>query len=397
MSHRRRHLEDLRGASRLAIEATLRLTEVVESMHRTIVGGPEALGRPLDGAAGAVLGPIYGGIRGAARLVGSGIDGALAHLSQVVGERAPAAEHEAVLAVVNGVLGDYLHDSGNPLAIPMRLRRDGQPLPTDRDKLRTLLGSEARKLLVLVHGSCMNDRQWLRRGHDHGAALAAAHGFTAVYLHYNSGLHVSTNGRAFADELQQLIDAWPGGVDELVIVGHSMGGLVTRSACDAAETSGHGWRATLSKLVTIGTPHHGAPLERRGNWIDVVLGVNRYAAPLARLGKIRSAGVTDLRFGNVRDEDWSTRDRFAAGGDPRRPLALPEGVACFAIAGTLTREPAASLRSDGLVPVDSALGRSEVVPDVGFPPEHQWIAHGTGHIDLLGAESVSARLLAWLG
>ncbi len=397
VSDRRRHLEDLRGASRLVIEATIGITGVVESMHRTIAAGPDALGRPLDGAVAAVLRPIYGGIRGATRLVGSGIDGALARLSTVVGERAPAAEHEAVLAVVNGVLGDYLHDSGNPLAIPMRLRRAGQPLPTDREQLRASLGPSARRLLVLVHGSCRNDRQWLRRGHDHGAVLAAAHGFTPVYLHYNSGLHVSTNGRMFSGVLQSLVDAWPGELDELVIVGHSMGGLVARSACDAAEASGHGWRATLSKLVTIGTPHHGAPLERGGNWIDVLLGINRYVAPLARLGKIRSAGVTDLRFGNVRDEDWSARDRFAAGGDPRRPLALPAGVACFAIAGTLTREPGPSLRSDGLVPVDSALGRSDAAPDIGFPTDHQWIAHGTGHIDLLDAETVSTRLLAWLG
>jgi pimeloyl-ACP methyl ester carboxylesterase len=396
MSHQRRHLEDLRGASRLVIDATTGITELVESMHRTIAGGPDTLGRPLEGPVGAVLGPIYGGIRGVTKLVGAGIDGALARLSGVVDAQAPVAEHEAVLAVVNGVLGDYLHDTDNPLAIQMRLRRGGRPLTLQREALATELGSDARRLLVLVHGSCMNDRQWLRRGHDHGAALATELGFTPVYVHYNSGLHVSTNGRAFAHELRKLTDAWPGELDELVLVGHSMGGLVARSACEFAEVGAYGWRKRVSKLVCLGTPHHGAPLERGGNWIDVLLGVNRYAAPLSRLGKIRSAGVTDLRFGNVRDEDWSSRGRFEPGDDPRTPLPLPAGVDCFAIAGTLTPEPGTTLRSDGLVPVDSALGRGETAPDLEFPPDHQWIAYGTGHLDLLDSPAVYAQLTEWL-
>ncbi len=388
MTNTRNHVDDLRGASRLAIDATQGVTALVEEMHRTIAGGPDVLGRPLVGPAAALLAPIYGGIRAVTTLIGHGIDGALGQLAPVLGERAPAAEHEALLAVLNGVLGDYLQETGNPLAITMRLRQGGQPLAG-------ALQDASRKLLVLVHGSCMNDLQWNRRGHDHGAALAQELGFTPVYLHYNTGLHVSTNGESFAALLEQLVTERP--IDELVIVAHSMGGLVARSACWFGEVAGHAWRSKLTKLVCLGTPHDGAPLERGGNWIDVLLEVSRYSAPLARLGKIRSAGVTDLRFGNVRREDWEGRDRFAHAEDARVSLALPAGVKCHAIAGLRGVETSGEAGTDGLVPIGSALGRSEAPErELGFAESARWIAYETAHLDLLDSPQVYAKLLEWL-
>ena len=181
----------------------------------------------------------------------------------------------------------------------------------------------------------MNDRQWRRKEHDHGAALAADAGFTPVYLHYNSGLHVSINGRAFAGQLEALLGAWPVPVDELVILGHSMGGLLARSACYYGELAGHAWPRHLRKIVFLGTPHHGTAFERGGNWVTVALGVSRYTAAFARLGKIRSAGITDLRYGSLLDEDWEDRDRFARDRDTRRILPLSEGVQCYAIAAAI--------------------------------------------------------------
>ena len=81
------------------------------------------------------------------------------------------------------------------------------------------------------------------------------------------------------------------------------------------------WPARLDDLVFLGTPHHGAPLERAGNWVDLLLGATPYAAPFARLGKLRSAGITDLRHGNLLDEDWVGRDRFAPRRSPPRAAA----------------------------------------------------------------------------
>jgi pimeloyl-ACP methyl ester carboxylesterase len=269
--------------------------------------------------------------------------------------------------------------------------------------LRRALPHAGAKLVVLVHGLCMSDQQWTRHGHDHdhGAALARDLGYTPVYLHYNSGLHTSTNGRAFASLLEQLVAAWPVAVDELVIIGHSMGGLVARSAAHAGDAAGHAWRPRLGTLITLGTPHHGAPLERRGSWIDLLFGRSRYTAPLGRLGQIRSAGITDLRFGNVLDDDWQGRDRFGHRDDRRRPCALPAGVRCCAIAGTLATEAddrlLGQVPGDGLVPVASALGRHEL-PELtlGFPDAQRSIALATSHLDLLGSPTVYATIRSWL-
>jgi len=393
-------VDELRGASRLAIEATRGVTDLVEAMHLTIAGGPEVLGRPLAGIAQTLTRPVYASIRGVTGVVGAGIDLALAQLTPLVGNGDPGPERETLLAALNGVLGDYLAESGNPLAIEMRLRSGGQALTLEREALRAAFPQATGKVLVLVHGSCMNDRLWTRQGHDHGADLARDLGATPLYLHYNSGLHVSTNGRTFAALLEQLVTAWPVPVAELVIVAHSMGGLVTRSACHVAEAEGLTWRRRLRAIVFLGTPHHGAPLERGGNWIDTLLGVSRYSAPLARLGQIRSAGVTDLRFGNVLDEHWEGRDRFAKEGDPRAELQLPEGVACYAIAATTAsgpNDPSGALLGDGLVPVDSALGRHEAPAlSLDFPEDRRWIAFGMKHLDLLSNLDVYAKLHAWL-
>lgn len=400
-------VEDLRGVSRLAIDATKGVTDLVEIMHRTIGAGPKVLGEPLKGPARLVTEGVYGAVRGVTKIVGGSIDLALGGLVPLLGEGSPGAEHEAVLAALNGVLGDYLFETANPLAIEMRLRHGGQPLALEPGLLRSAFPAATGRLLVLVHGSSMNDLQWSREGHDHGAALGRDLGMTPLYLHYNTGLHVSTNGRDLAALLDRALSVWPVPVEQVVLVGHSMGGLVARSACHVAELDGLGWlgwRRKLSALVCLGTPHHGAPLERGGNWLETLLGVSRYSAPLARLGRIRSAGVTDLRFGAVLDEHWQGRDRFARERDRRTPLPLPTGVRCYAIAGTTAKSTGAGrmghaggLPGDGLVPVDSAFGRhqrSELTLD--FPSDHQWIAWDTGHVELLSRPEVYATMRRWL-
>jgi hypothetical protein len=177
-----------------------------------------------------------------------------------------------------------------------------------------------------------------------------------------------------------------------------MGGLVARSACHTGEAGDLVWRKKLRRLVCLGSPHHGSPLERGGNWVDVLLGVSAYSAPLARLGKIRSAGVTDMRFGNVRDEHWEGRARFDFASDARRPLPLPLGVDCFTVAASTAKEMRAKLPGDGLVPVDSALGR-HATDDLSleFPEAHRSIALGTGHLDLLDRAEVYETIRGWLG
>ena len=381
----------------MVIDATKRVTDVVEGMHVTIASGPAILGRPLAIPARAITGLVYGSIRGVTHVVGAAIDVVLAQLGPLLGKSAPGPERAAFVAALNGVVGDYLSETGNPLAIEMRLCHAGQPLDVEKAALQTALRAATGKLLVLVHGSSMNDLQWSRAGHDHGADLARDLGYTPIYLRYNSGLHISTNGRAFADLLERLVAEWPVPIEDFVIVGHSMGGLVARSACHVGEQASQAWRTKLKTLVCIGSPHLGAPLERGGNWLELAIGLSAYSAPLARLAKLRSAGVTDMRHGNVLDEQWTGRDRFARATELRKALALPEGVRCYAIAGTTTRAPAKKLRGDGIVPVESALGRHKR-PELAlaFPEDHQWIGYGIGHLELLNRSEVYETLRAWL-
>jgi hypothetical protein len=393
----RNPIDDLRGASQLAIDATRGVTGLVEAMHTTIASGPAILGRPLAAPAQLANRLVYGSIRGVTQLVGGTLDLALALVAPLLGKTTPGPEREAALAAINGVLGDHLSESHNSLALAMQLRHAGEPLELTPAALRGALPDASRTLLVLVHGLCMTDRRWARHGHDHGAALARDLGYTPVYALYNTGLHISTNGRALAAELERLVAAWPVPLDEIVLLGHSMGGLVARSACHAGDEAGHAWRPRLRALIALGSPHHGAPLERAGHGVDRALGLSPYIAPFRRLGRIRSAGITDLRFGNVLDEHWLGRDRFAHHGDPRRSLALPAGVACYAIAGTLATAAADRLPGDGLVPVPSALGtHPNPALDLGVPDDHRFIALGTRHIDLLAAPAVHATMRTWL-
>jgi pimeloyl-ACP methyl ester carboxylesterase len=376
-------LEDLRGASRLGVEATRAVTELVQAMHLTIAGGPTILGRPFTSIARLLTAPVYGGIDAVARAVGAGVDAALDQLGPAIGQTAPGVRGEVLRSVLNGVLGDYLVASGNPLAIEMALHRASL--------------SRGKRILLLVHGSCMSDLQWSRQGHDHGAALARDLGYTPVYAHYNSGLHVSTNGRRLAALLEELVAGWPLPIEELTVLAHSMGGLVARSACHAGEIAGHRWRRSLRKIVFLGTPHHGAALERGGSWVHLLLGVSRYSAPFARLARIRSAGITDLRFGNVRDDHWEGRDRFAVAPDSRTGLALPDGVDCHAVAASLAPDAQSAPRGDGLVTVDSALGRHRNSQlSLQFPESRQYVAYGSNHVDLLSRSDVYAAIRAWL-
>ncbi len=402
-----RHLRpsDLRAAAQLASQAAQGMINITEGVHQSVRRRLGFSNGASDEQASGLTGQIYRGIRGVAHIVGHGLDGALAVLLPLVDDPATHPEaspaREAVLAALNGVLGDRLQSFRNPLAQPMQLRYHGETLSLEAGALKTRLGEQASPhLLLLAHGLCMNDTQWRRSGHDHGETLAQALGCTPVYLRYNSGLHTSTNGRELAALLERLVAAWPVPLERITIVGHSMGGLVARSAVQVAREAGQRWPGLLRELVFLGTPHHGAPLERAGHGVDLLLASSPHTAPFARLGKIRSAGITDLRHGHVQDADWRGRDRFESPDDHRVPLPLPEGVACFAVAGTLAGQRgllADRLMGDGLVPLHSALGQhDQPARRLVFAKGSQRIVYRTSHLDLLSSPVVAQQLLHWL-
>ncbi len=389
------HLSDLAGLNQLATDITADVTNLAEALHNNIARSPGIAGTPMQEDSSSIAALVYASVRAVTRLARGTTDAILAHPLSVLNERS-SQEREAVLAALNGMMGDYLAATGNPLAIPMRLRRNGQPLILEKKALSSAVPPPRDKLLVLVHGLCMNDLQWTRKGSDFGAALGRDLGYTAIHLHYNSGLHTSTNGRWFAALIEALLQQWPEPLKEFAILAHSMGGLVSRSAYYYGMAAGQAWPQHLRKLVFLGTPHHGALLERGGNWMNLCLGLSPYTAPFARLGKLRSAGITDLRYGNVLDEDWQGSDRFEQTGDLRHPVPLPEGVRCYAIAANIGKR-ANDLFGDGMVPVDSALGRHENPGmTLSFAPSRQWVGYGMNHWEMLSQPAVYAHIRRWL-
>ncbi len=407
------HRTDLRAAAQLATQATAGLVDLVEAVHARIALTARqplaALSADRPDRTRGVTGLVYKTVRGVTQVVGGGVDALLGWLEPAVATAAsPLAtpEREAILAGLNGVLGDHLAATGSALSTTMALRSGGQALVLQPDALARALPAAAQpgggRVLMLLHGLCMNDRQWLRVGHDHGAHLAREAGWIPLYLHYNSGLPIASNGEQLARLLAQLVAAWPQPITQLALLGHSMGGLVARSAIHAGQHAAapedRAWTAQLTDLVCLGSPHHGAPLERAGHGVDLLLNATPYSAPFARLGQLRSAGITDLRHGRLLASDGATAAR-------RTPVPLPAGVRCFALAASLGRDGGErrhrvthDLLGDGLVPLPSALGQhADPQFDLGFAPDRQWVGHGIGHLDLLSSLEVAAQLRRWLG
>jgi len=268
----RLHPADLLGLARLASEATARASDVVETVHHDILRAPWPRRGSSTRRTGGIAGLVYRSVRGIAGLVTGALDAGWRAAAPRLRARESSPAREALLAAVNGVLGDHLAFTGNPLALPMSLRTGGRDLEATPAALARAFGTAQGRLVVLVHGLCRNDRHWLRRGHDHGAALARDLGVVPIYVRYNSGLHVSENGRALADLLEALCAAWPAPLEELALVAHSMGGLVARSACHYGRLAHQAWVGALRRIVFLGTPHHGAPLERGGHGLETLLG-----------------------------------------------------------------------------------------------------------------------------
>jgi pimeloyl-ACP methyl ester carboxylesterase len=381
---------DMRAVAQLATQATQGVARMAEGVHQSIwstlglPGGPDQTTRGLTGL-------VYRTVNGVTQLIGKGVEAALAKLEPLLGSAldmpAGTPQREAF-----------------PLVTRMTLRYQGRALDW---QATAPLPDATGKVLLLIHGLCMNDLQWHNPPSrndipavDYGATLAARLGYTPIYVRYNTGLHTSQNGHELSAQLEQLASHWPVPLTEITVVGHSMGGLVTRSAFHYAKQDALRWPQYLKNIVFLGTPHHGAPLERAGNWVDVILGSTPYTKPLAKLGQLRSAGITDLRYGHVLDVDWEGQDRFRRKPDSRQPLPLPEGVHCYCVAATTASQPgtlADRLIGDGLVPLKSALGQHEDPRrQLVFAPESQWIAFNTSHMALLSSPAVTRQLVTWL-
>jgi pimeloyl-ACP methyl ester carboxylesterase len=332
---------DLRGLSRLAIDGVLGVTDLVEHLH----AGIAAPHREAPERTGGLTRQIYRSIRGVTRGVGQGIDLAFAPWASGPADApgtSPTRHH--LQAAINGVLGDHLEASRNPLALDLRLQApDGHPgCASDPDRAGLRIASSSNTVVVFLHGLCLHPGHWNgERPESMPARIADSGRRSVLHAHYNSGRSIAANGRDLSAALERLLDARPDDIEHLVLIGHSMGGLVARSAEHDARLHDRRWNRRLRRIITLGSPHQGAPLERLGHGFERVLGLTRYTLPFVRIGATRSTGITDLRHGRI----------TAEGTDPD----LPQHATLHLIAGSRSAHGAKAERGDGLVPIASAL------------------------------------------
>jgi triacylglycerol lipase len=321
------------------------------------------------------------------------------------------------VAVVNGLFGDALDDQGSPVATPMTIRAGDTVLPLERDALAAALAESVPdagpRICLLVHGLMSTESAWrfpADGSTTYGTLLARDHGATPLTLRYNTGRHISTNGRELARLLDQLVAAWPVRVREIDLVGHSMGGLVVRSACHYGRLLrprgshlriGRRWTAKVRRVVLIGVPNTGAPLEVLVNLTSATLW--SLPVPATRLVGLgldrRSAGIKDLRFGAIVDEDWQEQDPAALERphpDRARPL---RGASYLVVVGCVTDDPEHALAriiGDALVTPSSAAG---LVGDASgselFPRAAVRLFPKVSHLALANRPEVYAAISEW--
>lgn len=394
-------LDLLRGTAQLAGEGFLGALDVVEGMHQAVLD-PFARLLPFGELLTRTTDFVYARIRDVGQVASTAAIGSLGLYERYLlprdAQEADEAAASAWISALNGAVGDHLEETRNPLALRMEFCRAGRTLTAQAKALQQELPCANGRLYVFVHGLGMNDSQWQPRdGADFGQRLEQDFGGSALHLRYNSGRRISTNGRELAQRLQQLVQAHPREIDDIVLVGHSMGGLVCRSACSHAARTELEWLDRVSAAVCLGSPHLGAPLERIGGRLSAALEALPYTRALAKLTERRSAGVKDLRHGWCSDRDRPRQERKPAAVEPL--TRLPRGRWLLAAATLVGSSHGTRARwiGDGLVPVPSALGE-HADPALGLqlPATQRHVFRGLGHMDLLNNSKVYEQLQRWL-
>jgi pimeloyl-ACP methyl ester carboxylesterase len=392
-------LDFLRGTTQLAGEGFLGALDVVEGMHQAVLD-PFARLLPFGQLLMRSTDFVYARLRDVGHVASTAAIGSLGLYERYLLPRGGGETDDnaasAWISALNGA-GDHLEATRNPLALSLAFCRGGRMLSPDRATLARELPCANGTLYVLVHGLGLNDSQWGDRdGEDFGTRLERDLGGSAVRLRYNSGRRISTNGREFARALQQLVDAHPREIERIVLIGHSMGGLVCRSACSYAAREALTWRERLATAVCLGSPHLGAPLERIGGRLSAALEAMPYTRALAKLTERRSAGVKDLRHGWCSDRDRPHGRKDDADIEPLPQIA---GARWYLAAATLAGSSdgtRARWIGDGLVPVPSALGQhADPQRSLRLPAEQRHVFRGLGHMDLMNHPRVYERLRDW--
>lgn len=244
---------------------------------------------------------------------------------------------EQAIGALNGAVGDYLARTGNGLATEMSLVDGNRPVSPDARSLSEAFPDATPKIVVLAHGLMCSEDIWaFADGGDYGQFLRRDLGFTPLYLRYNSGLSIPENGLLLSSLLDEVVTHFPVPIEQIVLLGYSMGGLVVRSACHVAKLADRPWLKRVDRALYVGTPHLGAPLERAGRVLSKLL--NSVDDPYTRLAfnlaELRSDGIKDLGDADVRHEDRARRVPTFSLRDPQHPVPLLDEFPHFLVAGS---------------------------------------------------------------
>jgi pimeloyl-ACP methyl ester carboxylesterase len=380
--------------------------DVLRAVTQRVFWALGPLGAPVRIAPDAGSSASYRGVGAALR---TPLDAGGRALARVIppGSRSLADSEVGALALgaANGIFGDRLARDHPELSLGLTIRRRGGNVRLDGDRVADAFADATKNLAVFVHGLCGTEQTWGFQppGADarpsYGALLREELSYTPVYVRYNTGRHVSENGREFAAALEDLTAAWPTEVDRVALIGHSMGGLVARSACNYGNVECRRWTERTRHVICLGTPHLGAPLEKAANvagWAFNRLPETRPFGDL--LVNDRSVGIKDLRFGNCVDEDWCDCDPDEFLRDRCREVPfLPSATYCF-VGATLSPRPdgMGGRVGDLLVtyPSASGAGRRRRIP---FAVENGRHVGGIDHLRLLNHPAVYRQIHDWLG
>lgn len=365
-----------------------RIAAPVEGMHRVISGRWFSLLRPIAAPVevvhDAVRTKVYGSIRGGGALVGLGLDQWIDPASRTA---------DVAQAITSGLWGDTLGPR-RASAPAMSIRDCDGVAVTPGPGLAAAFPAATNRLVLLVHGLVDTEHCWA--GTDTHAGLATVlHDhpeLTPIAIRYNTGLHISDNGQALADVLAALHDEWPIGIESIALVGHSMGGLVIRSACETALADGHPWIDKVDDVVTIASPHRGAWLEKAANVAAWGLGVAPQTRPLAAFLNGRSAGIKDLRFGAIARSDWQDIDPDAVLVNTVGIRPLPAGIRHHFVGSVLTsnpRHPLGVVMGDFMIRTASSTARD-------LEPTSMVVHTGTHHFNTPHDPVVVDQVMAWL-
>jgi len=403
---------EVRALSALAFDELRSFPGAIRDMHLGIAErafrGVGPAGRPVQLIHDALSSRAYGAIGAGASGLGKAVDASIQRRG--IGEQVSLSTTQKGsfgLAVLSGLIGDRLERDGSALHQPTSARMHGERIGLDESLLRDAFPEATPRLAVFIHGLTGDEFCWswgqnpaTNPGAEdaYGSRLVTDLGYTPVYLRYNSGLHISENGRTVAALLEELVEAWPVDVQQIALVGHSMGGLVARSAAHQAHEHDHAWVGHVRHVVSLGTPHMGAPLERGAHWAAVTLDKLPETRMLSSFLKKRSAGIRDLHQGSLVDEDWRDRDPEALRAVACQEVPLLPGATHYFVSASITRDPKhplGRLLGDILVLVPSASGKSKD-RRIPFRDEHGHHVGGTHHLALLNHPEVYERLRDWL-